>query len=86
MPNEIVAALAKQKIRISEGVASNYKSVIKRKLKKKRSTAEAVPVETQAAAVSQATVLDPALVDLLKAAKELDWGQVRSIAELMDEV
>ena len=92
-PTEIVAVLAKQKIIISEGVASNYKSVIKsgakRKGKKSRKVAakvmgaepEQAPVRISA--VTRNTGLDPAVVDLLKAGKALGWDKVRSIVELM---
>ena len=40
-PNEIVIALAKQRIRITTGVASNYKSVIRAGVKKAASKAQA---------------------------------------------
>jgi arginine repressor len=92
-PTEIVAALAKQKIEINEGVASNYKSVIKAGAKRKgkkgrRVAAPATSSEPEQAPapispVSRKTGLDPAVVDLLKAGKALGWDKVRSIVELM---
>ena len=92
-PTEIVAALAKQKIVISEGVASNYKSVIKagakrskkkgRKVAAKLTAAEPELVRAPISAVTRRTGLDPAVVDLLKAGKALGWDKVRSIVELM---
>jgi hypothetical protein len=89
MPDDIVEALAKQKMAISESMASNYKSTIKkqRRRRKKRAVVEAAqvtaPVAAQAAAPPAPSGLDPALLELLKAGKELGWGQVRSIAKLM---
>ncbi|CAN5155761.1 hypothetical protein BH10PLA2_BH10PLA2_28070 [soil metagenome] len=92
-PPEIVAALKKQKIEISEGVASNYKSVIKagpkRSKKKGRKVAAKITVaepELAPAPISRTTRktgLDPAVVDLLKAGKTLGWDKVKSIVELM---
>ncbi|CAN5267080.1 hypothetical protein BH10PLA2_BH10PLA2_00990 [soil metagenome] len=92
-PTEIVAALAKQKMQISEGVASNYKSVIKagpkRAKKKGRKVAARMAAEQPELApapISRATRktgLDPAVVDLLKAGKTLGWDKVKSIVELM---
>jgi hypothetical protein len=84
--SEIVTALARQKIKISEGVASNYKSVIKAKLKrrKKRMAVAAAAEPIAVTGESGSHGLEPALVELLKAGKELGWGKVRSIVELMD--
>ncbi|CAN5512695.1 hypothetical protein BH10PLA2_BH10PLA2_09720 [soil metagenome] len=96
-PDEIVAALAKQKIQITTGVASNYKSVIKsgakRGKKKGRKAAGRVAsiesIPTLAAPVkvtsngSHASGLEPSLVELLKAGQSLGWEKVRSIADLM---
>jgi hypothetical protein len=97
-PDEIVAALAKQKIQITTGVASNYKSVIKsgaKRGKKKRgrkaagrvassesTPAAAAPVKA-ASNGSHASGLEPSLVELLKAGQSLGWEKVRSIADLM---
>jgi hypothetical protein len=92
-PVEIVAALAKQKIRITTGVASNYKSVInsgaKHSKKKGRRVAakvmapESELVHAPISAITRKTGLDPTVVDLLKAGKALGWDKVRSIVELM---
>ena len=89
-PGEIVALLAKQKIQISEGVASNYKSVIKggkrrKKGRKARALASSAATTIQAPANgSSSHGLEPAVMDLLKAGKELGWKKVRSIVELID--
>lgn len=88
-PAEIVTILRKQKITISEGVASNYKSVIKRSNRRKKRKAapvlEAVPAAAQKtdAGIAVGNGLDPALVEILKAGKALGWKQVRSIADFM---
>jgi hypothetical protein len=84
-PTEIVAILAKQKMKMSEGVASNYKSIIKNKRKRRKKNKGApVAVAMEATAGPEAHGLEPAVVDLLKAGKELGWNKVRSIAELME--
>jgi hypothetical protein len=87
-PSEIVALLAKQKLKISENVAANYKSVINRRLEHRKRRFGAVSTIAPTASVESipksATGLDPAVVDLLKAGKELGWDKVRTIADLMN--
>lgn len=86
-PSEIVAALAKQKMIISEGVASNYKSVIRNKRKRRKKRAMAAALEApvvMAQPEPEISGLDPAMLELLKAGKHLGWKQVRSIAEMME--
>jgi hypothetical protein len=92
-PDEIVSALAKQKIKINAGVASNYKSLIKsgaKKTKKKgrKIATKAAPTaaETTAApnsTITQKTGLEPDVIGLLKAGQTLGWKKVRAITELM---
>ena len=93
-PAEIVSLLAKQSIKITIGVASNYKSVIKsgakRGNRKKRGTAKvaAAPVARVVASTngSGAHGLEPAVVELLKAGKSLGWKKVQSIVDLMSDL
>jgi hypothetical protein len=90
-PDEIVAALALKKIKITNGVASNYKSVIRAGAKKKRKSAKArkhsaaeIPsLPTQSANGEAHHGLDPAVVDLLKAGRAMGWKKVRAIVEIM---
>ena len=99
-PDEIVKALGKQKIRITAGVASNYKSVIKnssKRGKKKGRRAKvawaaesegltlATALPVKASSGAHASGLDADVVGLLKAGQKLGWKKVRSIAELMAE-
>jgi hypothetical protein len=87
-PKDIVEALARQRIQISEGVASNYKSVIRsaakrgKKGKRKARTIGAVATSPSNGATHS---LDPSLRALLQAGKSLGWDKVKSIAELMTE-
>jgi hypothetical protein len=97
---EIVSGLAKQKIKISVGVASNYKSVIKsrsKRLGRKKTPAPKAPatgfksrlVKTKLSASangSAAPVLPPQVMELLKAGRALGWKQVKSIVDLMLEL
>lgn len=86
--SEIVTALGKQKIKISVGVATNYKSVIKGGKKRKKKRAKAAPALATVQAVPSANGsnhgLDPKVVAFLKAGKQLGWKKVRSIVELID--
>jgi hypothetical protein len=85
-PNDIVAALAEQKIKISDGVASSYKSVIRSAGKRnvKKTSKLAVP-KAEPGANGKSHGLDPNLVDLLKIGKSIGWSKVKSLAELMAE-
>ena len=95
-PAEIVSILGKQNIRITIGVASNYKSVIKsgakRGRKKNRAAKKVAPAAAVAAHVVASTNgaaahgLEPAVVELLKAGKTLGWKKVQSIVELMSDL
>ena len=95
-PADIVSLLAKQNIKITIGVASNYKSVIKsgakRGNRKKRGAAKAkvaaAPVVRIVASTngSGAHGLEPAVVELLKAGKSLGWKKVQSIVDLMSDL
>ena len=92
-PDEIVGALAKQKIKITTGVASNYKSVIKsgakrgkkkgRRAAAKSSPMATVPTATPVSNSTSKTGLDPDVISLLKAGQTLGWKKVRAITELM---
>jgi hypothetical protein len=93
-PAEIVDLLGKQNIKITIGVASNYKSVIKsgakRGNRKKRRAAKvaAAPAAQEVASSngSGAHGLEPAVVELLKAGKSLGWKKVQSIVDLMSDL
>ncbi len=92
-PADIVSLLAKQGIKITIGVASNYKSVIKSgakrgKGKKRRAVKEAAPAARVVASTngSGAHGLEPAVVELLKAGKSLGWKKVQSIVDLMSDL
>ena len=90
-PDEIVSALAAKKIKITHGVASNYKSVIRAGAKKKRKQTK--PVKASGAKIPASPApsangaarhgLDPAVVSLLKAGRAMGWKNVRAIVELM---
>ncbi len=93
---QIAAGLAKQKIRISVGVASNYKSVIKSGSKRARrkkagrkgpaTTPRPLVAKTTASASSNGSAghgLAPEVKELLKAGRSLGWKQVKSIVDLM---
>lgn len=97
-PGEIVSALASKKLKISIGVASNYKSVIRAgarksprkaaKIRASKSYAPTQPATSQLPAApstngSACHGLEPAVVELLKAGKSLGWKKVRSIVDLM---
>jgi len=88
---DIVSALTKQKIKISEGVASNYKSVIRASEKKAKkatkapaSAAPALQVSPKQAPSRNGHGLDPELVELLKLGRTMGWDKVRAIADLVD--
>ena len=96
---QIAAGLAKQKIKISVGVASNYKSVIKSGSKRARRKKAALKApatnlkpqvaKTAASASSNGFAghgLAPEVKELLKAGRSLGWKQVKSIADLMLEL
>jgi hypothetical protein len=93
-PAEIVELLGKQNIKITIGVASNYKSVIKsgakRGNRKKRRAARvaSAPAAQEVASTngSGAHGLEPAVVELLKAGKSLGWKKVQSIVDLMSDL
>ncbi len=96
-PNEIVAALAKQKIKITTGVASNYKSVIRAGVKKAASKAQASKAQAPkkpAASKPHAAPstngsgshgLEPGVIEILKAGRSLGWKKVQAIVDLMLE-
>jgi hypothetical protein len=87
-PSEIVETLAKQRITITEGVASNYQSVIRSKAKgdrKRRSKPGILAASVTAATNGTIHGFDPVLVEHLKVGRSLGWDRVRSVAELMKE-
>jgi hypothetical protein len=96
-PDEIVAALAKQNLKISASVASNYKSVIKSGSKRKTSkkgpgrkspAPSTKPLPVAAADATNGSAghgLSPEVIELLKAGRAIGWKRVRSIVDLMLE-
>ena len=95
-PADIVSLLAKQNIKITIGVASNYKSVIKsgakrgnrQEARRRQSQSSAAPAVRVVASTngSGAHGLEPAVVELLKAGKSLGWKKVQSIVDLMSDL
>jgi hypothetical protein len=96
-PNEIVSALAKKKIKITTGVISNYKTVIRAGVKKAAPKAQASkpqapkkpaapkPHAAPSTNGSGSHGLEPGLVEILKAGRSLGWKKVQAIADLMLE-
>lgn len=74
-PKEIVKTLAKQKIKMTTTVASNYKSVLKRSGKKRG------PKAKKSISGRTITVSNGGLEELIAAAKSLGWKKVKDIAE-----
>jgi hypothetical protein len=96
-PDEIVSDLAKQEIKITTGMVSNYKSVIRAGAKKVAPKTQAskpqaskkptVPKPQPAPSTngSGAHGLQPGVVEILKAGRSLGWKKVQSIVDLMLE-
>jgi hypothetical protein len=96
-PNEIVSALAKQKMKITTGVAANYRSVIRAEAKKAAPKAQASepqapkkpaapkPHAAPSSNGSGSHGLEPGVVEILKAGRSLGWKKVQSIVDLMLE-